>query len=143
MIEFFAGGRDGCRADRVLVTVEPGELNDYGVSFGSMSLYDPHTKAMLRDLIDMVTRMGLRHEGERVSVDCVETGQGGCALLISCGERREYIFGCTDDVIGAFLAGGLPAGELRQDGERWILVPDAPPEEREQAVLSQFCAENG
>ena len=50
MREFFSSSG----TDRVLVTMEAAELDGYGVSFSAMSLGDPPTRAMLRDLLAMV-----------------------------------------------------------------------------------------
>lgn len=135
MIEFLSGEK----TDRVLVTMEAAELDGYGVTFSAMSLGDPPTRALLRDLLSMVTRMGLRHEGEQVQVDCARTGAGGCALLISRVEEREYRFASGDDIIALDRAVGMPAGKLtRQEGE-WIFRPEEPLGRRQRMALSQFC----
>ncbi len=129
----------GQKSERVLVTMEAAELDGYGVSFSAMSLSDPPTKAMLRDLLSMVTRMGLREEGERVQVDCVQTTRGGCALLISRMPEQEYYFASGDDVISAYLAGGVPAGRLERRGDTLVLMPCERPDGRQRRILSEFC----
>jgi len=135
LIEFISGKAN----DRVLVTMEAAELDGYGVTFSAMSLHDPSTQAMLRDLLSMVTRMGLREEGEQVQVDCARTGEGGCALLISRVHGEEYSFSTSDDVIAAYLAGGLSCGRIRQRGENWTFSPCQPADERQKRILSEFC----
>ena len=134
-IEFMSGER----AERVLVTMEAAELDGYGITFSTMSLYDPHTRAMLRDLLSMVTRMGLRREGEQVRVDCVQTDRGGCALLISGVPEPEYHFDSSDDIIAAHLACGMPEGELRQIGKDWVFRPCGVLTADQRLVLLQFC----
>lgn len=135
MIEFISGKS----SDRVLVTMEAAELDGYGVTFSAMSLHDPSTRAMMRDLLSMVTRMGLRREGEQVQVDCAQTWEGGCALLISRVTEREYCFASSDDVISAYLAGAVTDGELSGRGERWVFLPGSPLSERQRRLLSEFC----
>lgn len=138
-IEYFGGEQ----AQRVLVTVEAAELDRCGVSFDSMSLADPPTRTLLRRLLGMVTRLGLREKGEKIRVDCAQTVMGGCALLFSPVQEREYVFACADDIIDAHAAGALPEGEvLRQDGH-WILRAHRPPEARARQLLGEFCDPRG
>ena len=85
MIEYLSGGT----ADRVLVTMNAAELDGYGVSFGHMSLADEPTRVLLRDLLSMVTRMGLRSEGEQVRVDCAPAGEGAKRLFAAVPEADK------------------------------------------------------
>ena len=124
---------------RVLVTVEAEELSGYGVTFGAMSLGDGPTRRLLRDLLSLVTRMGLRDEGERVRVDCTSTGSGGCALLISREEGEKYMFDSSDDIISAYMAGALPAGSARREGGRWVFRPEQAASGRQRRMLVEFC----
>ncbi|MBE6759268.1 MAG: hypothetical protein E7554_04155 [Ruminococcaceae bacterium] len=126
-------------AHRVLVTMDAAELDGYGVSFGDMSLNDTPTRALLRDLVSMVTRMGLRGEGEQVQVDCAPTGEGGCTLLISAVNVREYVFVSSDDIISAYKAGVLPEGRPRRSGSGWTLRGKAPVHPWQRRILSEYC----
>jgi len=128
----------GERTDRVLVTMEASELDGYGVTFSAMSLYDPPTRALLHDLLSMVTRMGLRSEGEQVEVDCVQTDRGGCALLISRIPERVYHFESGDDIISAHLAGAMPEGQLNRQGEGWIFRPCSGTPADQLRLLNEF-----
>jgi|GEM_PF-1703010 len=134
-IEYFGGSE----CPRVLVTVDASELEGCGVSFSAMSLADPPTKRLLDSLLGMVTRMGLRTEGQRVRVDCAPTLRGGCALLISALQEREYVFSCTDDVISAYLAGVLPRGQITPAGEGWLLRAAEPAGDRARRLLREYC----
>ena len=111
----------GDTTEHVLVTMDAAELDGCGVSFTAMSLEDAPTRALLRRLLSMVTRMGLRREGERVRVDCTGTGSGGCVLLISRVTEQEYFFDSSDDIISAYKAGVLPEGQLTREDEGWRL----------------------
>ena len=84
-VEYFGGDA----FPRLLVTVEASELEGYGVTYSAMSPEDGPTRALLSDLLSLVTAMGLRKKGQRLRVDCVSTRGGGCALLISRAESRE------------------------------------------------------
>ena len=129
----------GENADKVLVTMDAAELDGCGVSFGHMSLTDRPTRALLHRLLSMVTRMGLRAEGEQVRVDCAPSGEGGCALLISRVTGMEYVFASGDDIISAYTAGVLPEGTVRRSGGRWLLTGEAPADPVQRRILSEYC----
>lgn len=135
MIEILGGERH----DRVLVTMEADELDGYGVTFSAMSLCDPPTRALLNDLLSMVTRMGIRGQGEQVQVDCVQTGKGGCALLISKVTEHEYHFGSSDDIIHAYLAGALPDGTVERMEDGWRFRPYGTVSRGQMRMLNEFC----
>ncbi len=122
--------------ERILVTVEPCELSRCGISFERMSLSDPPTRGLLRRLTGMVTRLGLRRDGQSLRVDCAETESGGCALLFSVENRREYHFACTNHLLDAYRAGVLPEGRLTRAGEGWVLAVDGGGEKH---GLREFC----
>lgn len=126
-------------APRLLVTVEAAELDGYGVTFGTMDPGNEPTRRLLRDLLSLVTRMGLRREGERMRVDCVSTPGGGCALLISRAERAEYVFESADDIISAYLAGALPEGSVSREEGRWIFRAGLAPDARQSHLLGEYC----
>ena len=135
IIEYLGGGN----ADRVLVTMNAEELDGCGVSFGHMSLTDQPTRALLRRLVSMVTRMGLRSEGEQVRVDCAPAGEGGCALLISRVTGMEYVFASSDDIISAHIAGVLPEGTVQRSGNCWTLRGEAPCDPVQRRILGEYC----
>ncbi len=128
---------------RVLVTMEAAELDGYGVTFSAMSLGDPSTRVLLSDLIAMVTRMGLRGEGEPVRIDCARAEHGRCVLLISRTEENAYYFESSDDVISAHLAQALPEGRLSRDEHGWRFEPSASLSEGEERLLLEFCLPRG
>ncbi len=134
-IEYFGG----VPVQQVLVTVEAAELDRCGVSFASMSLADPPTRTLLRRLLGLVTRMGLREKGERIQVDCAQTQKGGCALLFSPVVESEYAFACADDIIAAHQAGALPEGEVLRRKGQWILKTALPPRGKARQLLGEFC----
>ncbi len=135
IIEYLTGESSG----RVLVTMDADELDGYGVSFGDMNLTDRPTRALLRDLVSMVTRMGLRSEGEQIQVDCAPAGEGGCTLLISPVTAREYVFESSDDIISAYIAGVLPEGIVQRREEGWLLRGKAPARPWQRRILDEYC----
>ena len=136
-VEYFGGDA----FPRLLVTVEASELEGYGVTYSAMSPEDGPTRALLSELLSLVTAMGLRKKGQRLRVDCVSTRGGGCALLISRAESREYVFESSDDIISAYLAGVLPEGFPTREGERWIFHARNTPDPYIKRRLSEYCEE--
>lgn len=127
---------------RLLVTLEPDELDGYGVSMRSMSLFDQPTKVMLHDILTFMEHIGLRSQGERVSVDCAETQDGGCVLLLSALPDTVYRFDGSDELLAAYRAGALPdkLRSLEQSDGSWLVRLADKLEPDEECFLREFCS---
>lgn len=126
-----------CEKRKICVTVTGDELRGYQISFGSMSLRDEHTKVMLRDLISVIEHMGLKSEGDRVTFECAQTEDSGCALIITVG-APGYRFADSGDVTAAMRAGLNICGELVCDGDGYVYTPPEKPSPGQEALLLEF-----
>ncbi|MBQ9993210.1 MAG: hypothetical protein IJP17_00680 [Clostridia bacterium] len=130
--------------EKVLITMDRLELAQYGVEFGSMSLHDYHTKAMLEYMLSMMEDMGLRQHGDRVVIECARGSSGECLLIFTlyadddCTPRYE--FDCADDVIDAALSGVLPerCDIVCEDG-RFVLVCAEELDLHSHRLLREYC----
>lgn len=125
--------------DSVVIELTDNELSRYGISFAAMSLSDSPTRVLLRDVLSMLEHMGLRTAGERVTVQCARSAEGGCVLVVECGE--VFWFPEADAVLKAHCAGALPEGiaETLTEGAAVGLRWDRPLDERERLLLSEFA----
>lgn len=131
-----------CSNARLLVTLEADELRGYGISFRRMNLCDGATRTMLRDLLSVMTHLGLRRENQPTQVECAPNGLGGCSLLLGTltGSDETYRFADSDDVIAAAQSDALPDGFslTRETGGGWLLSPDRPLGKADAALLREF-----
>jgi len=126
--------------DSVVIEMTCNELSGYGITFRSMSLSDDHTRVMLHDMLSVLEHMGLRAAGEKTTVECAPSADGGCVLVVGRGE--VFWFPDADAVLHAHCAGVLPEGitETRTEGAAVGLRWGRPLTDHERGLLSEYTA---
>ncbi|MCL2486017.1 MAG: hypothetical protein FWE86_00265 [Oscillospiraceae bacterium] len=125
---------------KFLVMLSREDLRHYDVNFAAMRLSEPHTKQMIYDLVG---KLG-RDPGGQVSVECAQTGDRGCVMLITLAGEKRYAFESADDVISAARAGLEPLlrdGLTREKGS-WYFAPRRELTPYEKTLLTEFCTVN-
>lgn len=127
--------------NNILATLTADEMSGYRISFDSMSLSDDATRIMLDDMLSVMEHMGLRHFGDRVTVECRSTSDGGCRMLFTVRSAAHYRFESCDDVLFAARSGALPCQpcSILPDGDGWLLIPHSELTGDARLLLMEFC----
>ena len=129
-------GRNSIRA-----TLTADEMSGYHIDFGSMSVSDNATRTLLSDMLSVIEHMGLRHFGDRVTVECRQHSDGGCDMLFTVSPPTRWLFESCDDLFFAIRCKALPKQScaIVRQGNGWLLTPKYELSSQESALLSEFC----
>ncbi len=126
----------------MVITLSGEELADYGVSFESMSLDDPGTRIMLRDMLNLMEHMKLKSVGEQVHIDCAKGEMGGCVLVLGSTGKGSLLLhiASADTAAQAAQAGALTDNDrLKPDDEGGGFTVITTASGQRLDLLREFC----
>jgi len=92
-------------------------------------------------MLSVMSHMGLRRFGDRVTIECRPHADGGCDMLFVVSPPVKWLFEKGDDLLSAMRAGALPdqPSSLEKSDDGWLLtfLKELSPEEA--ALLAEFC----
>lgn len=128
--------------NNILATLTAAEMNGYRIDFESMSVSDAATRIMLDDMLKVMEHMGLRQLGDRVTVECRSTSDGGCCMLFTIRHAAHYRFESCEDILFAARSGAIPKCSpcsILPDGSGWLLIPHSELTVDDRLRLMEFC----
>lgn len=127
--------------NNILATLTADDMSGYHISFDSMSVSDSATRIMLDDLLRVMEHMGFRRPGDRVTVECRGTSDGGCRMLFTVCHTAHYRFESCEDILFAARSGAIPhrSCSIQPDGSGYILIPQCELTDAAHLLLMEFC----